>query len=274
MHISRRQLLTLGLSSLASASLLRPAMAVQSCKDGANTSPLITGKPADTGPGKKFGTSGEVLPFPGNTIICHLPPSSTTLKEVSAAWQHLQDMTGDANITWLPPGSYHVTIFEGVVDAIRRPGDWPHGLPLNAPLEQCHRYLADRLRQFDLGLTLPLRFVIDDTPRQKIRTAIPLKCIDDAEARKLSDLRNRLSAATGIRQGNHDNYGFHSTGGYYVKQFGDCEAIAYQKNFDAMLSQLKKTLPVIELGSPEFTLFKDMSNFETQFKLANQSRAS
>lgn len=274
MQISRRQLL-LGLGSTVGAvgaGLLKPAWAgaaeAQAC-DGA--SPVPATKPADTGPGKKFGTAGEVQFFPGNTIICHLPPASTTHTEVTNAWQQLQDLTGKANITWLPPTSYHVTIFEGVVDALRRPGNWPHGLPLDAPLEECHRYLADRLRQFDLGITLPLRFVIDDTPRQKIRTAIPLKCIDDAEARKLSDLRNRLSEATGIRQANHDNYEFHSTGGYYVKQFSNCEASTYQKNFQVMVSKLKKNLPVIELGKPEFTLFSDMSHFERQFYLSSRS---
>ena len=101
--------------------------------------------------GVKFGRDGRVIPFPGNTIICHLDQQG----DRAACFDALLDIYREAagvpfmtKVTMLPPSSYHMTVFGAADDFNRRPGDWPNGVPLDMPIKECHRVVADRLRTF------------------------------------------------------------------------------------------------------------------------------
>jgi hypothetical protein len=210
---------------------------------------------------------GKVQHYPGNTVICHIPRPSAIFDELNRAYRALRAEFGVEHFTWLPPNSYHMTVFDGVTDAFRRLGDWPQMLPLNATMAVCNRYVGERLRKLDLGITLPLRMVIDDPDPSGVSAAITLRPVDSAENQRLRDLRDRISTAVGIRHGDHDIYRFHTSFGYYVRQLAGDEEAKYRQVFSAAVQQLRKVLPVIELGAPEFCLFDDMYTYHTQFKL-------
>lgn len=228
----------------------------------------LRGLPSDTGEGRKFSAEGKPQRFPGNTILCHL--TAAALDAARSMADELRAAVGDGPIAWLPPASYHVTLFDGALDARRSPHDWPAGLPLDAPLAQCHALIAERLRGFDLGFEPPIRLVADEAVVTPTLTALPLRAADAQEERRLRELRDRLAQAVGLRHANHDSYNFHMTFGYYVRAF-DADALqAYRQALLASVRRFRRNAPVIELGAPEYCLFDDMTEFQTQFLLERQ----
>lgn len=239
-------------------------------EEGAPCSPIPAARVAAVGPGQKFATDGRVQRFPGNTVLCHIPRPGPAFDELCSTVDSFRQALGSetaSKLTWLPKDSYHVTLFDGVTDAFRRPGDWPQMLPLDATMDVCNQYVGERLRKFDVALDLPLRLIIDEDALARSVTTIPLRPIDAAENVRLRTLRDRISVAIGVRHANHDSYGFHTTFAYYVRQFTGDEEARYRARFTAAVQRLKKALPVIELGAPEYCLFDDMFAFHRQFFL-------
>src|SRR3546814_7288625 len=103
------------------------------------SSDLVRSKfPPDVG--SKFYADGRVHPFPGNTVICHVPQQG----EHSGCFNALLDIYREApahpfvrKITLLPPSSYHMTIFGGANDKPRERKSWPADLPIDMPIERC-----------------------------------------------------------------------------------------------------------------------------------------
>jgi hypothetical protein len=267
MNPLRRSFMIHSSLALTAAVAMRPARVAAKELDSARCWRLSEAAPADTGPGRKFSSDGKVQPYPGNTVLCPIPRPSAIFDEMNRAYGALRSQFGGGHFTWLPPTSYHMTVFDGVTDAFRRPGDWPQMLPLNATLTECNGYVADRLRKLDLGITLPLRMVIDDPDPSGVSSAITLRPVDSAENNRLRELRDRISTAVGIRHGDHDVYRFHTSFAYYVRQLAGDEEERYRQALSATVQQLRTALPVIELGAPEFCLFDDMYAFRTQFNL-------
>lgn len=236
-----------------------------------NTQHLALGIPTATGNNEKYDTDGNALSFQGNTVLCHLRHHHQAYAAMTEIVASLKARIGSKNITWTPPTSYHMTVFEGSLNLRRRPGDWPHMLPLDATLEECNRFTGNRLRVFDVGTELPIRMVADESLATMTGTYIPLRPIDAAENKRLRRLRDRLSDATGVRQCNHDSYRFHSTFGYYIRQFDNAaDERLYQVAWLNAIRELRRRVPVITLGAPEFCLFDSMNEFHTQFLLTEK----
>jgi len=264
---SRRKMLAKLSLALSAAVGLRRAHADEGEPEILRCRPLPPVTPDDVGPDKKFSVNGKAQRYPGNTVICHLPKQSEAFAELGRACAALRAEVGTRNLSWLPPDSYHMTVFDGATNAYRRPGDWPQMLPLDASMDACNRYLAERLRKFDLGLDPPIRMVVDEREFPGGYTLIPLRPVDARENRRLRDLRDRISVATGVRHPNHDSYRFHTSFAYYVRQFTADEEVSYQLALARTVQRLRKALPVIELAAPEYCLFDDMLAFPTQFLL-------
>jgi hypothetical protein len=267
MNPLRRSLLINSSLALTAAIAMRPAHIAARQSDSTRCTLPSQTTPVDIGPGRKFAADGKVQHYPGNTVLCHIPRSTVVFDELSNAYAALRADFGTGHFTWLPPSSYHMTVFDGVTDAFRRPGDWPQMLSLDAPMTVCNRYVGERLRKLDVGLKLPLRMVIDDPDPVGISGAIPLLPIDSVENRRLRDLRDRISSAVGIRHGDHDIYRFHTSFAYYVRELPSDTQEKYRRAFTATVRQLRKALSVIELGAPEFCVFEDMSAFRKEFEL-------
>jgi hypothetical protein len=86
---------------------------------------------------QKFTPDGQILPFPGNTIICHISPTSTFYQSLLELHAELQNQPFSSLYTLLPPESYHMTVAEGISDKIRAPGFWPADMAMDATCEEC-----------------------------------------------------------------------------------------------------------------------------------------
>ena len=220
--------------------------------------------------GHKFEPDGRVLPFPGNTVICHLSPDSALHHALLTLYDELKSREFASLYVLLPPTSWHMTVFEGVSDQIRKHSSWPGDLSLDAPLNSCTALVEQKLADFDLRSEPPFRMAVDGF--EPLEDGIALKVVPatPAEESRLRHLRDRLSKVLQIRHPGHDTYSFHVSLSYMLRRL-DQRPEDYEKIW-AFLQEYRSKLPdVFELGAPEFCIFDDMFAFRRQFFLGTQS---
>ena len=216
---------------------------------------------------QKFHPNGDVMFFPGNCIICHLSPDSALYKTLSVVYNKLAEQDFARLYTLLPPASWHMTVFEGVCDRIRKTHFWPEDVPLDASLTTCNALFMQKLARFDLGTEPPFRIAVEGWQSLEDGIAVRLVPAGVAEESRLRNLRDRLSQLLGIRHPTHDTYVFHVSVAYLLRHLDQQEA----RGVWAFLQEHRSGLPdVFELGAPEFCLFDDVSAYYRQLFLQRQ----
>ncbi|KIW90674.1 uncharacterized protein Z519_08457 [Cladophialophora bantiana CBS 173.52] len=214
--------------------------------------------------GRKFEPDGTLLPFPGNTIICHLSPERAIYRAMLGLHDALKSHKLASQYTLLPPQSWHMTIFEGVTDQIREPHVWPADLPLDAPLDMCTDLFREKLKNFDLGSEAPFHMTIvsyDPLVDGIALKVVPATPTDEA---RLRGLRKRLSELLQMYHPAHDRYSFHMSLAYILRRLDDQQ---HQELWD-FLQEYRSKLPIhFTLGAPEFCAFDNMFAFSRQFFL-------
>ncbi|KAK0734459.1 RNA ligase/cyclic nucleotide phosphodiesterase [Lasiosphaeria miniovina] len=216
---------------------------------------------------RKFDPDGNVQRFPGNTILCHLSPSS----ELYGSMQQLYDKLAASPLAHLyallPPPSWHMTVFDGVCDQVRAPGSWPRDLAADAPLEACTARFAEKLAAFDLQCGPPLRLTATAVTSQLFGICVNLRLQTADEESRFRTLRDLLADALQIRHPHHANYGLHLSMAYYLSYLDQAQA----DEIATLLADHFRDMPKeFELGAPEFCTFENMSQFDRLFYLKNQ----
>ncbi|AFD27599.1 DUF1868 domain-containing protein [Deinococcus gobiensis] len=218
--------------------------------------------------GKRFLSDGSVQTCEGNTVICHLPEHSVLYRALLDLRAEIQAQPYAYKYAFLPPQSYHMTVFNGVLDSVRDPQQWPADLPLDASLQACTALFAEKLRNF----TLP------DLPPYRLRPAsfgrhlgdglvLNIAPLDDIENARLRGLRDRLSEHLQMRFAGHEQYPFHITIAYLVQWLTPEEEAHSFALQDAFLGRWQAAQLSVSLGRPEFCVFQDMCFFDRQFYL-------
>jgi hypothetical protein len=234
------------------------------------TGVALAAAPANVG--RKFADDGRVLPFAGNTILCHLPQQGADAEPLRALidlYRALPSEPFARRFTALPSHSLHMTVFGGANDLERNGPGWPSGLPRDMPIEECTRILGERLAGFATRLHLPIRMVVDPGEGQAgdDRLTLYLLPADASENARLRELRDRLSALLGIRQPNHDSYRFHITLAYRVQPLGAPETHAFRAFRTHWHGQVASRCPELRLGPLEYCAFTDMFHFDQRLIL-------
>ena len=229
--------------------------------------PLWAGSAASSDTQRKFFANGQVAPFHGNTIVCHLDQQGQNTALFDALldiYRQLPALRFARKITALPPSSYHMTIFGGANHPERKPGLWPTSIPLDTPIEECTRILGERLEKAKLGPIAPIRMRVDlSNPVERENPfTIRLLPIDEAENQRLRALRNRLSEILEIRSPNHDLYRFHVTLAYLIRRLDASELREFRAEYKARHAEVAERCPIIELGQPEYCSLEDMFHFK------------
>ena len=211
----------------------------------------------------KFAEDRTVRPFAGNTVICPLPKDSLIFQALTHVHHELAGRPFAQRLALLPPSSYHSTIFSGANDADRKPYVWPSDIPFDAPIGECNQILKERIGRATFSLSLPLRFRIDTDPKSQPKdvSSIRLLPLDEAENRKVRDLRNRLSDVMKIRAPDHDLYRFHISLGYWVQPRTSEELADYDGVLAAALKKLTSEIQSIDLQAPIFCTFENMLSY-------------
>ena len=217
--------------------------------------------------GHKFMPDGQLLPFPGHTIICHISPESELFRALRELYEALKSQEFASLYILLPPSSWHMTIFEGVSDQIRKSCSWPASLALDEPLSSCTTFVRERLAVFNLECEPPFHMVVEGY--EPLMEGIALKVIPASaeEEKRLRRLRNRLSKQCQMQHPGHDTYSFHISLAYLLRHPDH----AQHHKLSEFLQAYRSKLPLrFELGAPEFCTFDNMFAFHHQFDLGNQ----
>jgi hypothetical protein len=261
---SRRRFL-LGSSAVSLAALLPQALSGQACAPRAldETNPVFAATPRDTL--LKFNHDGNRRPFAGNTIICHLPQQCRVRDLIAALGDALRTSPFAHKLGLLPSDSYHMTVFPGANDQDRAVYGWPADIPIDVPMRECNRIIAEHLTNFRMHGELPIRVRVDreKTLGPQRVSSLRISPADDAESAKLRDLRDRLSSEVfQFRTEDHDTYGFHISLAYQMTQLTLEEERQHKAILEQHVPGIIAAAPVIELGVPEFCTFDDMYRYE------------
>ncbi|KAK2729641.1 hypothetical protein CKAH01_02615 [Colletotrichum kahawae] len=214
----------------------------------------------------KFSSDGTLQHWAGNTIICHIPPSSPVYHSIESVIEELSTCKSSSIIAPLPATSLHMTIFEGVSDQVRIPGYWPSDLALDATQKACDDHFEKKLRKFSLGreAAAPYRMSLKGIDILDVGVAVRLDGVTLSEVERLRALRDRLADELKIRHSIHDEYGFHISILYFLRHPDDEQkrdiASILERHFGKMLKE-------VELGPPEFCPFTNMHAFNPVFCL-------
>ena len=219
----------------------------------------LTGGDRPDAVGRKFTPDGAPLTCPGHTTLCHVAEGSEAFAALVAAQEQLRSGPHADAFTFMPPQSFHMTIFEGVIDYARRADRWPRHLPLDASIDAVIEDAQKRLT----GLGLPKEIVV--RPMGIFAGfSVSMSGADDAAETLLRETRNTLRDASNILRPDHASYEFHITLGYPLRWLSQEEAIAVADASADIGQTLRQQMPRLTLGPVELCRFDTMHHFEVK----------
>lgn len=209
--------------------------------------------------GNKFYEDGTVRQFPGNTIICFADPQGQAYQEAEWVHHQLQQAPYAEKFALLPPSSFHMTVFELICDFVRETSNWSSQLSLDASLAETDQFFIEKIA----NVTLPSNFRMTFERLNLGETGLSLRLqpADDETAQALSQYRDNLAEATGLRFPDHDTYGFHLSLAYRILMLTDDEAQQLEHLAERINQRLNQTFGIFDTGQPSLTFFDDMFAF-------------
>lgn len=209
------------------------------------------------GEGGKFSTDGTVQPWPGNTFVCHVRADSAAHDTIRAMQEEVKMSRFARFFTFLPPSSFHMTVFQGCTPATQEPALMPHRGAPGMRRDALSGLILDAVRDV----------TFDPAPRARM---IDLYCgksltVTGAEPEgeaPLRAMRETLRRATGIEQPDFDDYVFHITMAYLIDWLTEPTARALVEFSADMTSRYAPPLAEIALGPVEFCNFESMHHFQ------------
>ena len=207
--------------------------------------------------GGKFTPDGAVQYWPGNTFICHVNRKSAAFETIRELQEELKKSEFSRFFTFLPPPSFHMTVYQGLSPNMSLETGWPENVPEGQSRDEVTTILAERLDNLNLPNTF--RIKVDGL---FCGYSISVSGADDGEEASLRRTRVALRDATGIKFADFHDYVFHITLGYLIDWLSEKTAKELT-SFSAKLGEkLTGSVDVIELGPVEFCNFDTMHHFE------------
>ena len=206
--------------------------------------------------GGKFHTDGSVQRWPGNTFLCHVDPGSSAHAALRAMQEEIKKSQFQRFYTFLPPSSFHMTIFQGTSSAAETRCAVPGEL-LDVSRDDRTRILIDRTGDLDLPTRQRARMV--DLFAGK---SVTMTGANQAEEDALRRTRHKLREATGIAERDFDAYVFHITLAYlveWVTQETAEEIVEFSRD---LTERFRDEVGTISFGPVELCNFDSMHAFE------------
>ena len=206
--------------------------------------------------GGKFTPEGKVLPFPGNTFLCHVDPQSEFYRALCTVQDELQAHRLADHFAFLPKPSFHMTLFCGVSGSPLGSDGWPEGIPPDASLEQITAEFADRLTctTFDTAFSV--------TPSSLSQpNSVTMQAATAKDERLLRKLRFELESLTGLYRGDVESYSFHVSLAYLVRWLGERSAQELIMECARLFEAHLKNCAPIRFENVALCTFADMRHF-------------
>lgn len=208
--------------------------------------------------GRKFYGDGSAREFPGNTIICFVPPDSAAYALALWLMDGARALPFAHKFALLPPSSLHMTVMELLTDQTRRPEKWSAQLPLDAPLEETDQFFLRTVPGAPAPATFHMRYA---GVRQRPGLSITLLPASEDDARALRAYRDAVSRATGVRFADHEAYRYHISLAYLLMELEPDEEAALAQYFTDRDPILREKFGVFQTGQPQLVFFDDMFRF-------------
>ena len=207
--------------------------------------------------GGKFTPDGAVQIWPGNTFICHIDRASTAYQAILELQEDIKTSEFNRFFTFLPPPSFHMTVFQGLSPDMEPGTGWPANVPAGLSRDEVTCVLRKRLEQLELPVSFKIR--VDGLFAGH---SLTVSGADEHEETALRQARVALRDATGISFADFDDYVFHITLAYRIAWLS--EKTAHELiDFSAQLGiQFKDAIGPIGLDAVEFCNFESMHHFE------------
>jgi hypothetical protein len=206
--------------------------------------------------GGKFTPEGAPLRYPGNTFLCHVDRASAAFAALTEMQRQMMASPWASHFAFLPPASFHMTVFRGVAGNPLAFEGWPDYLPTGTSLGGVTRAFLARLDGQPGASGVRVR-----ADRCDLGTSIAVVPQDPASGRALADVRDVLRRATGLDREDHESYVFHVSLAYLVRWLDEVSAHAYLDALDAVFAAHRAALDGIELGPVEVCEFETMLAF-------------
>lgn len=205
--------------------------------------------------GQRFDTSGRFLPEAGNTIVAKVISGSQTEAALIDLRAELQRLPYADHFAFTDVASYHMTVFEGVVETQRETSLWPVGIDPMTDLEVATKEMVGRLQDFAAPPPFKMQITGITPFGLNLAGATPQ---DEVFARAWRDV---LSERLGVRTSQHGRYEFHTTLAYAVHWPPASAVPIYQRALDELYAWFRGRVPVMDLARPAFCRFSDMNAF-------------
>jgi hypothetical protein len=143
--------------------------------------------------GSRFNAQGQFLPEHGNTIVAQVTAGSPTEAALIDLREALMAMPFADHFAFTAVQSYHMTVFEGVIETRRARGYWPDDLALDTSIDEMTNAMSAKLAGFTAPP--PFKMRLDEvTPLGLHLTGATPQ--DEAKARAFGPRRMILTAFT------------------------------------------------------------------------------
>ncbi|MBT8454955.1 MAG: DUF1868 domain-containing protein [Alphaproteobacteria bacterium] len=207
--------------------------------------------------GGKFTPDGAVQHWPGNTFICHVDRRSHAFEAMRELQENVKKSVFNRFFTFLPPPSFHMTVYQGLSPGMKPGSGWPEGIPEGLSPDDVNALLLERLDR--LALSTSYRIKVDGL---FAGYSLTVSGADEAEERALRQTRLSLRDATGITFEDFDSYVFHITMAYLIDWLSDGTARELVDFSSEISRRFLSEIGTIELGPVEFCTFDTMHHFE------------
>ena len=204
----------------------------------------------------KFNEEGKPLYFPGCTIICKIFENSNLFNELNALQLMYKNLNLNEAYTYLPPSSFHMTLFDCCNINTINSSSWPTYIDPKKNYKEIALELNKKIKDF----AYPDKF---NLKLKKIfgGYCIALEGATEKDEKILRDCRNKLSELLDIKYKNHENYVFHITLAYILRDLSIEEIkqlIVFNKKKE---EYFKKKIPIITIKNPVMCFFENMWEF-------------
>lgn len=206
--------------------------------------------------GTRYDRAGVFQPEPGNTVVCHVVPGSATERVLVDARARYRAMADAASLTFTPVESYHMTLFQGIIEGRRNFPYWPADIAADTPIVEMTRRFRQRLERFPALPGFAVRAVAARP------TGLVVEGVTAADRHAMATWRNALAESLGYRHPDHDSYQFHITMAYMIDWLDDAALPAWATMLEEVLDDITRRAPILELRAPAFCSFEDMNWFE------------
>lgn len=208
--------------------------------------------------GRKFYEDGRVRRYPGNTVVADILPGCSAYSVMLQLRQMLQTSDLADHFILLPEDSYHMTVIRGLNDQVRSETCWPACLPMDVPMEAVDDHVSAAIAR--AGLPGPLKMRFDAVRASTSCFVVLLDPVDEEEAQRLHDFRERAAAEIGIKLPGHDGYRFHISLGY-TRIIPEGAAQAQLEELKEQMNVLLRTQPAFTTSTPYMAYFENMYAF-------------